>query len=69
MGKGVAWLNGRNFGRYWRTAGPQRDYFLPEPWLHAGENVLILSETEENPPESVTLVWDAGSAAVVRVLL
>lgn len=65
MGKGVAWLNGRNVGRYWQTAGPQRDYYLPEPWLRVGENVVVLVETEEHTPEEVSLVWDEKAAAVV----
>ncbi len=66
IGKGVLWLNGRNLGRYWQI-GPQRDYYLPEPWLKVGENVLILAETEGNTPEQVSLVWDEKAAAVVRV--
>jgi hypothetical protein len=69
MGKGVLWLNGRNLGRYWQTAGPQRDYYAPEPWLTVGENVLVLAETEGNLPGEVTLVWDERSSAVVRVSL
>jgi beta-galactosidase len=67
MGKGVLWLNGRNLGRYWVEAGPQTDYYAPEPWLNVGENVVILAETEGNTPEHVALVWDPKSAAVVRV--
>jgi hypothetical protein len=69
MGKGVLWLNGRNLGRYWQTAGPQRDYYAPEPWLNVGENVLVLAETEGNSPQDVSLVWDEKSSAVVRVVL
>lgn len=69
MGKGIAWLNGHNLGRYWQPAGPQRDYYLPEPWLTVGENILILAETEENTPEQVSLVWDEQSTVVMHVAL
>lgn len=69
MGKGVLWLNGHNLGRYWVEAGPQTDYYAPEPWLNVGENVLMLAETEGNTPEGVSLVWDEKAAAVVRVAL
>lgn len=41
-GTGYMWLNGHNIGRYWEQ-GPQREYYLPECWLNAeGENVLVL---------------------------
>ncbi len=71
LGKGVLWLNGRNLGRYWQPVGPQRDYYLPEPWLRAGENVLTLVETEgdKHTPDAVSLVWDADAASVVTVAL
>ncbi|MBC8102715.1 MAG: beta-galactosidase [Cytophagales bacterium] len=69
MGKGVLWLNGRNLGRYWQDAGPQRDYYAPEPWLLVGENVLVLVETEGNWPEQVSLVWDEKSSVVTRITL
>ncbi|HVK03163.1 MAG TPA: beta-galactosidase, partial [Armatimonadaceae bacterium] len=68
MGKGVLWLNGHNLGRYWQI-GPQRDYYMPEPWLKSGENVLVLAETEGNAPQGVSLVWDANASAVVRIAL
>lgn len=69
MGKGVLWLNGRNLGRYWVEAGPQTNYYAPEPWLNVGENILVLVETEGNTPENVSLVWDEKAAAIVRVAL
>lgn len=43
-GNGYMWLNGHNIGRHWE-AGPQREYYLPECWLHFGKgkkNVLVL---------------------------
>lgn len=41
-GNGYMWLNGHNIGRHWE-AGPQREYYLPECWLHFGsKNILIM---------------------------
>jgi beta-galactosidase len=31
-GKGIAWINGHNLGRYWKI-GPQQSLFVPAPWL------------------------------------
>lgn len=42
-GNGYMWLNGQNIGRHW-GAGPQREFFLPECWLHFGakKNILVM---------------------------
>lgn len=43
-GNGYMWLNGHNIGRHWE-AGPQREFFLPECWLHfrkGQKNVLVM---------------------------
>ena len=43
-GNGYMWLNGHNIGRHYET-GPQRDWYLPECWLHFGskkKNVIML---------------------------
>lgn len=71
LGKGVLWVNGRNLGRYWQTVGPQRDYYLPEPWLNEGENTLVLVETEGEAfaPSAVSLIWDERAAVVVTLAL
>jgi hypothetical protein len=41
-GNGFLYLNGHPLGRYWQ-AGPQHDFYLPECWLHGGENLVTLS--------------------------
>jgi len=43
-GKGVAWVNGHNLGRFWEI-GPQGTLYVPGPWLRA-ENELVVFETE-----------------------
>jgi hypothetical protein len=43
-GNGYMWLNGHNIGRHYEF-GQQRDYYLPECWLHFGhkkKNILML---------------------------
>lgn len=44
-GKGVAWINGFNLGRYW-TRGPQQTLYVPRGVLRAGRNELIVLELE-----------------------
>nr|WP_314259280.1 beta-galactosidase [uncultured Devosia sp.] len=53
-GKGVAFINGFNLGRYWEV-GPQLRLYLPWPLLRQGENELIVFETERagKPPSLV----------------
>ena len=43
-GNGYMYLNGHNIGRHWEV-GPQREFYLPECWLHFEKNkknVLLL---------------------------
>ena len=42
-GKGVAWVNGHNLGRFW-DIGPQQTLYCPGPWLKAGRNEVIVLE-------------------------
>ena len=45
-GKGVAWMNGHNLGRYWKI-GPQQTLFVPAPWLKKGANEVIVLDLED----------------------
>jgi len=40
-GNGFVYLNGHELGRYYNE-GPQRRFYLPEPWLNPGRNTLTL---------------------------
>ncbi|WP_211368116.1 hypothetical protein [Microbacterium rhizomatis] len=42
-GKGVAWINGFNLGRYW-TRGPQHTLYVPGSVLVPGRNELVILE-------------------------
>ncbi len=56
LGKGLIWINGRNIGRYWQSAGPQRYYHVPASWLKAGDNDLVLLEENAGTPAKVRLL-------------
>merc|ERR1719469_410771 len=54
--KGLVWVNGKNLGRFWETAGPQDTLYLPGPFLRSGANevvVLDLHGAESAALESV----------------
>lgn len=53
-GKGCAFVNGFNLGRFWE-AGPQRRLYLPGALLRKGENEIILFETEGKATGSIEL--------------
>ncbi|GAB0088674.1 Beta-galactosidase [Sergentomyia squamirostris] len=56
-GKGVAFVNGYNLGRYWPTVGPQITLYVPKEFLKSGENTVILLEYERCPDDrSIELV-------------
>lgn len=66
LSKGQIFLNGHNVGRYFhatasgKSVGPQKRYYLPEPWLHLDEpNTLILFEEHGKSPAQVRLLYDA----------
>ncbi|MCE0538811.1 beta-galactosidase [Kineosporia rhizophila] len=54
-GKGLAWLNGFNLGRYWRR-GPTRTLYVPAPVTRAGSNRLVVLELESVAEESAAFV-------------
>lgn len=45
FGKGVAFVNGTNIGRFWKI-GPQFKLHVSSGWLKPGENEVIIFETE-----------------------
>ncbi|KAI1304949.1 Beta-galactosidase [Halotydeus destructor] len=49
-GKGVAFINGINIGRYWPDQGPQVTLYVPHPFLRPGAtNYVSLFETDRAP--------------------
>ncbi|KFK41739.1 hypothetical protein AALP_AA2G166300 [Arabis alpina] len=45
-GKGVAFVNKFNIGRYWPPVGPQCNLYVPAPLLKPGQNSVVVFELE-----------------------
>jgi beta-galactosidase len=58
--KGFVWVNGRPLGRIWNI-GPQKTLYLPGPWLHPGDNDVIVFDLEGKPGGTV----DGKSAPIL----
>ncbi len=54
FGKGCAFVNGFNIGRFWEI-GPQKRLYIPAPLLHRGNNSIIIFETEGKAAEEILL--------------
>lgn len=52
-GKGIAFVNEFNIGRYWPSLGPQCNLYVPAPILRHGENVVVILELESPNPQLV----------------
>ena len=53
-GKGAAFVNDFNIGRFWEI-GPQRRLYIPAPLLKKGKNTIIVFETEGKVSNSIRL--------------
>ncbi|KAH9607420.1 hypothetical protein KSS87_007510 [Heliosperma pusillum] len=61
-GKGIAFINKFNLGRYWPAYGPQCNLYVPAPLLRQGENTVELFELETTNPElAVRFVQEENS--------
>ncbi|MDE6592694.1 MAG: beta-galactosidase [Oscillospiraceae bacterium] len=54
FGKGCAFINGFNLGRFWET-GPQKRLYIPGPLLKVGRNTLVIFETEGKSTDKINL--------------
>ena len=54
LGKGAAFINGFNLGRYW-SEGPVCYLYIPAPLLKTGKNEIIIFETENVFIDSIAL--------------
>jgi beta-galactosidase len=50
--KGEVWINGRALGRFWYI-GPQFALYTPGPWLHPGNNSVVIFDLEGSAAESI----------------
>ncbi len=54
-GKGCAFLNGFNLGRFWEI-GPQKRLYIPAPLLKKGKNEIIMFETDGKASDTISLM-------------
>lgn len=54
-GKGCAFVNGFNLGRFWEI-GPQKRLYIPAPLLNKGRNEIILFETDGKADGQIRLM-------------
>ena len=54
FGKGVAFINGFNLGRFWEI-GPTNYLYIPAPLLKEGVNKIVIFETEGKYKETINL--------------
>lgn len=57
FGKGCAFVNGFNIGRFWEI-GPQKRLYIPAPLLQIGENTIVIFETEGKAADSIFLAGE-----------
>ena len=50
--KGFVWVNGHALGRIWNV-GPQMTLYLPGPWLHKGQNDVIVFDLKGAPGKTI----------------
>lgn len=55
FGKGCAFVNGKNIGRFWEK-GPQKRLYIPGPLLKKGFNEIILFETDGKSADTISLM-------------
>ena len=54
FGKGIAYINGHNLGRFWNV-GPTLSLYIPHSYLKEGANRIIIFETEGEYKEHIHL--------------
>lgn len=52
---GMVFVNGRALGRFWRI-GPQRTLYLPAPWLHAGQNDIVVFDLDTQSGQTLRFI-------------
>lgn len=57
-GKGIAFVNGFNLGRYWPVIGPQITLYLPKELLSFGTNKIVLIELQKAPDNGTIIFTD-----------
>lgn len=59
-GKGIAFVNGFNLGRYWPSTGPQVTLYVPKEILTSGTNKIVLIELQKAPNNGTVVFTDTA---------
>lgn len=65
--RGFVWLNGHNLGRYPEKISVD-GFYLPECWLKAGENTLVVLDEEGASPKAAALVIETAASRKINKL-
>ncbi len=68
MSAGFVWLNGHNLGRYPEKV-PVNGLYLPESWLQAGKNTIMVFDEEGKSPHQVALMEEKAASRIVQEML
>lgn len=60
-GKGIAFVNGFNLGRYWPVTGPQITLYVPKEILTSGTNKIVLIELQKAPNNGTVIFTDTAN--------
>ena len=50
--KGMVWWNAAPLGRFWNV-GPQKTLYVPGPWMHQGDNEIVVFDLDGRPGRSL----------------
>ncbi len=61
LGHGSVWVNGHNLGRYPEKI-PINGLYIPECWLKAGDNELVIYDEDGKSPSAVTIEAEVAAS-------
>ncbi|HVV06184.1 MAG TPA: alpha-N-acetylglucosaminidase TIM-barrel domain-containing protein [Puia sp.] len=64
LGHGSVWVNGHNLGRYPEKT-PAPGLYIPECWMHAGTNELLIFDEDGKSPAGVTIVPELAASRTI----
>jgi beta-galactosidase len=68
LGHGSVWVNGHNLGRYPEKV-PINGLYIPECWLVAGRNSLVIYDEDGMRPDGVTIAAEVAASRDISTLI
>ena len=66
LSRGSIWVNGHNLGRYPQTM-PVSGLYIPECWLTAGSNILVVFDENGKRPDQVQIIPETEASHDIEV--